>query len=64
MEYRADATGTSLNFAAVSAAATAFREECAMPQDWSAPIAADIKRRGRNEDVLLYADKKSTAGVR
>jgi len=47
VSYKSDGAGTRLNYEVVGDAVTHFRCAAAMPEDWQAPIAADLKKRGR-----------------
>ena len=47
VRYNSDAAGTSLNFDVVSKTISAVRGGSAIAEDWSAPIAADYKKRGK-----------------
>ncbi len=44
--YHADSEGVELNFSVMSEAVASFRENAAMPENWSDEIQKDYKRRG------------------
>ena len=47
VRFQNDGAGTCLNFAVVSEAIGGFRSGHAIEESWSAPIAADFKKRGK-----------------
>ena len=46
VRYKADPAGTALNYDAVGTAVSGLRRNREIDADWSAPIRADVKRRG------------------
>lgn len=48
IDYAADSGGTALNFAVLSGTVSSLRSAGSVPEDWAAPIAADMERRGRD----------------
>lgn len=49
VNYNADAEGTRVVYEALSNAVCGFRANAAMPEDWSARIDADYRKRGKNK---------------
>ena len=47
VRYRSDSAGTELNYRVVSEAVSCVRRREALDADWSAPIEADVKKRGK-----------------
>ncbi|MGI6688577.1 MAG: vWA domain-containing protein [Christensenellales bacterium] len=46
--FHADSQGIEVNFSAMSAAVSAFRQANSVPDDWNKDIKLDYQRRGRN----------------
>ena len=46
VRYRGDSTGTALNYSVVSETVARVRRHERIEPDWSAPIEADVKKRG------------------
>ena len=46
VRYRRDSTGTALNYSVVSETVARVRRHERIEPDWSAPIEADVKKRG------------------
>ena len=46
VRYKSDSVGTALNYQVVSDAVTSVRKYKEMQKNWSAPIEADVKKRG------------------
>ncbi len=49
VNYNADAEGTRVVYETLSNAVCGFRANAAMPEDWSARIDADYRKRGKNK---------------
>ena len=46
VRYRRDSVGTALNYSVVSETVARVRRRESIESDWSAPIEADVKKRG------------------
>ncbi len=46
VRYRRDSVGTALNYSVVSETVARVRRRESIEPDWSAPIEADVKKRG------------------
>ena len=49
VRYKCDSAGTQLNYRAVNDAVSCLRHEREIRRDWSAPIEADYRKRGKKE---------------